>query len=59
MDKNPEQEQKRKFVVVRADNNQKVAGPLTQSEAHQKANDKILKESLGNVGLSVKEVIHG
>lgn len=58
MDKNPEKD-KKKFVVVRSDNNQKIAGPFTESEAHKKANDKGLKESSGNVGLSVRQVIHG
>ena len=57
MDKNPEQE--KKFVVVRNDNNQKVAGPFTESEANKKAKDKGLKESSGNASLSVKQVIHG
>jgi hypothetical protein len=57
MDKNPEQE--KKFVVVRTDSNEKVAGPFTESDANKKAKDKGLKESSGNAGLAVKQVIHG
>ncbi len=57
MDKNPEQE--KKFVVVRTDNNEKVAGPFTESDANKKSKDKGLKESSGNAGLAVKQVIHG
>ena len=57
MDKNPEHD--KKFVVVRNDNNQKVAGPFNESDAIKKTKDKGLKESSGNVGLSVKQVIHG
>ena len=57
MDKNPEQE--KKFVVVRTDSNERVAGPFTESDANKKAKDKGLKESSGNAGLVVKQVIHG
>ena len=57
MEKNPEQE--KKFVVVRTDSNEKVAGPFTESDANKKAKDKALKESSGNAGLAVKQVIHG
>lgn len=57
MDKNPEKE--KKFVVVRTDNNEKLAGPFTESEANKKAKDKGLKESSDNAILAVKQVIHG
>ena len=58
MGTNPTPE-KREFVVVRTDTNQKVAGPFTESEARDKVKDQALKEAAGNAGLSVKQILHG
>lgn len=58
MDKNTE---KKDYVVVRDDTGQKVSPPMTESEAKKLVQEKtkLVKESSGNAGVSVKQILHG
>ena len=56
MDKNTE---KKDHVVVRNDTGEKVSAPMTESNAKKLAQEKSVKESSGNAGVSVKQILHG